>query len=59
MQTKGADIIRLWVSSVDYESDVRISTEILNQVSEAYRKIRNTMRFMLANTQTSNHLNMP
>ena len=50
MQTKGADIIRLWVSSVDYESDVRISTEILNQVSEAYRKIRNTMRFMLANT---------
>ena len=50
MKTKGADIIRLWVSSVDYESDVRISDEILNQVSEVYRKIRNTMRFMLANT---------
>ena len=50
MKTKGADIIRLWVSSVDYESDVRISDDILNQVSEVYRKIRNTMRFMLANT---------
>lgn len=50
MQTKGADIIRLWVSSVDYESDVRISNDILNQVSEVYRKIRNTMRFLLANT---------
>ena len=50
MQTKGADIIRLWVSSVDYESDVRVSNDILNQVSEVYRKIRNTMRFMLANT---------
>lgn len=50
MKTKGADIIRLWVSSVDYESDVRISNDILNQVSEVYRKIRNTMRFMLANT---------
>ncbi len=50
MKSKGADIIRLWVSSVDYESDVRVSTEILNQVSESYRKIRNTMRFMLANT---------
>lgn len=46
----GADIIRLWVASVDYESDVRISDEILKQVSEAYRKIRNTIRFMLANT---------
>lgn len=50
MKTKGADIIRLWVSSVDYESDVRVSKDILNQVSEVYRKIRNTMRFMLANT---------
>ena len=50
MQTKGADIIRLWASSVDYESDVRVSKDILNQVSEVYRKIRNTMRFMLANT---------
>lgn len=54
MATKGADIIRLWVSSVDYESDVRISKDILNQVSEAYRKIRNTLRFMLANTSDFN-----
>ncbi|WP_430607354.1 isoleucine-tRNA ligase [Enterococcus sp. AZ170] len=46
----GADILRLWVSSVDYEADVRVSMEILNQVSEVYRKIRNTMRFLLANT---------
>src|SRR5699024_7587436 len=45
----GADIIRLWVSSVDYENDVRISKDILKQVSESYRKIRNTVRFMLSN----------
>ena len=46
----GADIIRLWVSSVDTQADVRVSDEILKQVSEVYRKIRNTMRFLLANT---------
>ncbi|HLQ40488.1 MAG TPA: isoleucine--tRNA ligase [Tetragenococcus sp.] len=46
----GADILRLWVSSVDYEADVRVSMDILQQVSEVYRKIRNTMRFLLANT---------
>ncbi|MGG4179153.1 isoleucine--tRNA ligase [Virgibacillus pantothenticus] len=45
----GADILRLWVSSVDYQADVRISDHILKQISEAYRKIRNTIRFMLAN----------
>ncbi|MBU5266032.1 isoleucine--tRNA ligase [Virgibacillus proomii] len=45
----GADILRLWVSSVDYQADVRISDDILKQISEAYRKIRNTIRFMLAN----------
>src|SRR5699024_9156492 len=45
----GADILRLWVASVDYQSDVRISQDILKQVSENYRKIRNTIRFMLAN----------
>ncbi|NEW66714.1 isoleucine--tRNA ligase [Carnobacteriaceae bacterium zg-84] len=54
MKTKGADIIRLWVASVDYESDVRVSDDILKQVSEVYRKIRNTMRFMLANTSDFN-----
>lgn len=46
----GADIVRLWVSSVDTQADVRVSDEILKQVSEVYRKIRNTMRFLLANT---------
>jgi isoleucyl-tRNA synthetase len=45
----GADILRLWVASVDYQADVRISNDILKQVSETYRKIRNTFRFMLAN----------
>lgn len=47
----GADILRLWVSSVDYEADVRVSMDILKQVSEIYRKIRNTMRFLIANTE--------
>jgi len=45
----GADILRLWVASVDYQSDVRISNDMMKQVSESYRKIRNTIRFMLAN----------
>ncbi|MDR0297966.1 MAG: isoleucine--tRNA ligase [Streptococcaceae bacterium] len=46
----GADILRLWVASVDYENDVRVSLDILQQTSEAYRKIRNTLRFLIANT---------
>jgi len=45
----GADILRLWVASSDYHSDVRISNDILKQLSEAYRKIRNTARFILGN----------
>lgn len=45
----GAEIIRLWTSSVDYTQDVRISNEILKQVSESYRKLRNTYRFLLGN----------
>ncbi|WP_284638770.1 isoleucine--tRNA ligase [Paenibacillus silviterrae] len=45
----GADILRLWVSSVDYQSDVRISDNILTQITEVYRKIRNTLRFLLGN----------
>ncbi|WP_349410431.1 isoleucine--tRNA ligase [Pseudalkalibacillus sp. SCS-8] len=49
MKQLGADIIRLWVASVDYQSDVRVSDDILKQVSEVYRKIRNTLRFMLGN----------
>ena len=45
----GADILRLWVSSVDYTNDVKISKDILKQLSEVYRKIRNTVRILLAN----------
>ena len=47
MNQLGADILRLWVASVDYQSDVRISEKMIRQVSESYRKIRNTIRFML------------
>ncbi len=45
----GAEIIRLWVASADYQVDVRVSDAILKQLSEAYRKIRNTARILLAN----------
>jgi isoleucyl-tRNA synthetase len=45
----GADILRLWVASSDYNEDIRISPEILTRLSEAYRKIRNTARFILSN----------
>ncbi|MBI6546371.1 MAG: isoleucine--tRNA ligase [Cyanobacteria bacterium NC_groundwater_1444_Ag_S-0.65um_54_12] len=45
----GADVLRLWVSSVDYTGDVRISAPILQQLAEVYRKIRNTARFLLGN----------
>ena len=45
----GADMLRLWVSSADYTQDMRISKEILKQLSQAYLKIRNTARYMLGN----------
>ena len=45
----GADILRLWVSSADYKADIRISQEIIKQLSDNYRKIRNTFRFLMAN----------
>ena len=45
----GADILRLWVASSDYHSDIRISNDILKQLSEVYRKIRNTARYILGN----------
>ena len=45
----GADILRLWVASSDYHADIRISKEILKQLSEVYRKIRNTARYILGN----------
>ncbi|MBQ1546319.1 MAG: isoleucine--tRNA ligase [Clostridia bacterium] len=45
----GADILRLWVASSDYHADIRISKDILRQLSESYRKIRNTARYILSN----------
>ena len=45
----GADILRLWVASSDYHADIRISKDILKQLSESYRKIRNTARYILSN----------
>ena len=50
----GADILRLWVASSDYHADIRISNDILKQLSEVYRKIRNTARFMLGNLNDFN-----
>ncbi len=49
MKQYGADILRLWVASVDYQADVRVSDDIIKQTSEGYRKIRNTFRFLLGN----------
>ena len=54
MDQLGADILRLWVASVDYQSDVRISDNILKQIAEVYRKIRNTLRFLLRNLHDFN-----
>jgi len=48
--TLGADILRLWVASSDYSGEITISDEILKRVTESYRRIRNTLRFLLANT---------
>ena len=45
----GAEILRIWVASEDYRDDIRISKEILNRLTEAYRKIRNTCRFLIGN----------
>ena len=45
----GADILRLWVASTEYTADIRVSKDILRQSAEAYRKIRNTFRFLLGN----------
>ena len=50
----GVDILRLWVLSSDFKSDVSISKDILKQISEAYRKIRNTARYILGNTSDFN-----
>lgn len=47
----GADILRLWVASADYTNEITVSDDILKRSSDVYRRIRNTMRFMLANMQ--------
>jgi isoleucyl-tRNA synthetase len=49
MKRYGADILRLWAASSDYSGDIRVSESILKQMSEVYRKIRNTFRFILGN----------
>ncbi len=53
IDTYGADILRLWVSSVDFTVDARISKDILKQLSEVYRKIRNTARILMGNLGTA------
>jgi isoleucyl-tRNA synthetase len=49
MKKHGAEILRLWVSAEDYREDVRISDEIINRLVEAYRRLRNTARFLISN----------
>src|SRR2546422_10349486 len=46
----GAEVLRLWVASVDFTEDVRLSETILTRLTEAYRKLRNTFRYVLGNT---------
>ncbi len=61
-KTLGADILRLWVAAADYRAEMSVSDEILKRVSEAYRRIRNTARFLLANQagfDPSRHLVAP
>ncbi len=55
MDTYGADILRLWVASTDYSGELTISEEILKRVAEGYRRIRNTLRFLLANLADFNY----
>ncbi len=50
-KTLGADILRMWVAATDYSGEMSISDEILKRTADAYRRIRNTIRFLLANTQ--------
>ncbi|MFP3019366.1 MAG: isoleucine--tRNA ligase [Arsenophonus sp.] len=54
MNTLGADILRLWVASIDYTTEISISNEILKRSSDIYRRIRNTTRFLLANLNDFN-----
>jgi isoleucyl-tRNA synthetase len=49
MSTLGADVLRLWVSATDYANEIAVSDEILKRMADSYRRIRNTMRFLLGN----------
>ena len=49
IKQSGAEVLRLWVAMLDYREEMRVSKEILSRVVEAYRKIRNTMRYLVAN----------
>ncbi len=51
----GADILRLWIASTDYSGEISLSEEILKRVTDSYRRIRNTLRFLLANTADFDH----
>ncbi len=51
----GADILRMWVASTDYRNDVKLSMKMMNQYVESYRKIRNTLRFILGNIADFDH----
>ena len=49
MQTLGADVLRLWVAATDYSGEISVSDEILKRMSDSYRRMRNTVRFLLGN----------
>ena len=55
MNTLGADVMRLWVAAADYRGEMSVSDEILKRVSDAYRRIRNTARFLLGNLDGFDH----
>ena len=55
VKEKGADILRLWVAMTDYSKEMNISDEIINRVSESYRRIRNTSKFLLSNISDYDH----
>lgn len=58
MDQYGADVLRLWVASTDYSGELNISDEIIKRVSESYRRIRNTLRFLCANLEDFDHKTM-
>jgi isoleucyl-tRNA synthetase len=55
MKDHGADVARWWTSSIDYENDIRMDIEFFNVAGEAYRKVRNTIRYLLSNLEDFDH----